>query len=316
MWFGGKKNPGKTILVLDVENGSVGSALVRITPAEQPKLFGETRVHTPLLMNRSGECLAKEIGAAARTALHNASEVAARLRMHEQVAPLGDVEHAAIFMSAPWGRPNLAEGRPDFLPSMTDALAAEVARSFGYIPSSLYTRAGAAAFGTHATGEQRPCLVCIVTGEVSELMRMDQSGVASHATIPTGSNDLLRTLKSHGGLSEEEARSAMGLTFDTPHVREPFVAAAAHFAGHFKDAAEELLAPGDVLTVRVVADEPVAKWFARALSQDEALAELFPQGGEVRTLAPSQLSAHIAAHAAMPDTMLLLAALFVDSHFN
>lgn len=318
MLFGGKKSPGRTVLLLDVENGSVGSALVRLSPAEPPKLFGETRFNTPLGMSRSSGGLFKDVRAAVREAVRSASEVAARVRTHAEVAPLGTVEHAAIFMAAPWGRPNLAEGRPDFLPEMTAVVAEEVARSFGYIPISLYTDTDAAAFGARAvmaperTGEA--CLVCVITGELTELMRMDSSGVAAHATIPTGSHALLRTLRTHSGLSEHEARSAAKLQFKTPHLREPFAAAGAHFAGHFKEAAQEIVQPGDVLRVIVVGADPAAEWFALALAED-SLSELFPQGGEVRALRTRHLSPHIAAHAQHPDAMLMLAALFVDSHF-
>ncbi len=198
---------------------------------------------------------------------------------------------------------------------MTEAIAEEAARSFGYIPSSFYTSAGAAAFGTRAVTTKEACLVCVVTGEVSELMRMDEEGVAAHATIPTGSRDLLRTLRSHGGFSEQEAHSAARLPFGTAHVREPFNAAALHFAEQFKDAAQELLQPGDILRVSVVAAEPTAEWFARALAESETLSEFFPQGGEVRAMRAHHLSPHIAAHSPNPDVMLMLAALFVDSHF-
>ena len=317
MLFWGKKSPDKTVLLLDVESGSVGSALVRLSATEQPKLFGEMRVAVPLGASRSGESLAKAVEAAAREAVRNASEVAARIRAHDKkVAPQGVVERVALFLSAPWGMPNLSEGRPDFLPQVTDMLAAEIARSFGHLPSSLYTAAGAAAFGARATMGEEPCLVCMVTGELTELMRMDKSGVAAHATIPTGSNNLLRTLKSHGTISEHEARSAACLPFETAHIREPFRAASADFAGQVVDAAGEMLAPGDISHVRVVASEPASNWFARALAQDTSLAELFPRGGEVRTLRVRHLSPHIAAHAESPDSMLMLGALFVDNHFE
>ena len=320
MLFWGKKSPDKTILLLDVESGSVGSALVRLSPGKQPKLFGEARFVVPLGASRSGEQMAKAIEVAAHEAVRNASEIAARVRTHGKVAELGEVEHAALFLSAPWGMPNLSEGRPDFLPSITDALATEVARSFGYISSSLYTGAGAAAFGTRATMGEEPCLVCVVTGEITELMRMDKEGVAAHATIPTGSNNFLRTLKSHGNFSEHEARSLLRMGFEgqaaNKNFSETIESAAAHFAGHFKDAAGEMLSPGDIFHVRVVAQEPVAEWFARALAQIISLAELFPQGGGVRALRPRHLSPHIAAHAESPDTLLMLAALFVDNHFG
>ncbi|KKU53746.1 MAG: hypothetical protein UX77_C0038G0001, partial [Parcubacteria group bacterium GW2011_GWA1_47_11] len=45
MLFGGKKDAERTVLILDVESGSVGSALVQLMPDKQPKLSGEMRSH-------------------------------------------------------------------------------------------------------------------------------------------------------------------------------------------------------------------------------------------------------------------------------
>lgn len=312
--FGGKKDTEKTVLILDIESGSAGSALVRLARDKQPKFLAQTRLHAPLSMSRSGLRLSSDIQNAARDAVRSAAEVAARLRLHPKAAPLGRVGLAAVFLSPPWGKPNLESGAPDFMEEMSRYLRREIGASFDDIPVSLYTSAGAAAFAARALFAPEPCLVCNITGEVSELMRMDTEGVRAHATIPTGFNSLLRTLRTHGGISEAEARSAARLPFGTPRTKEPFAAAAAHFSGQFKDAAQELLGPGDVFRVRVIGHEPVGEWFARAVSMDESLAELFPQGGEVRAIRSHHLTPHIEAHGEAPDLTLMLDALFVDSH--
>lgn len=314
--FGGKKDTGRTVLILDVESGSVGSALVQLMQDKQPKILGQTRSHAPLSMSRSGRQLFSNIQNAARDAVRNAAEVAARLRLHPKAAPLGQVGLAAVFLSPPWGKPNLESGAPDFMQDMSRYLRSEIGAAFDDIPVSLYTSAGAATFGARALFAPEPCLVCSITGEVSELMRMDSEGVRAHATIPTGFNSLVRTLRTHGRFSEAEARSAARLPFGTRHIKEPFAAAAAHFAGEFKDAAQELLSPGDVFRVRVIGHEPTGEWFARALSMDEPLAELFPQGGEVRAVRSHHLTPYIDTHAEIPDLILMLDALFVDSHFH
>ena len=303
----------KTVLILDVENGSAGSALAQIAQYKQPKLFGEMRSHAPLGSRVTGALLSSNIKKAAANAIRHASEVAARMRLHPKAAPLGTVGSIAVFLAPPWGRPNLEGGRPDFMPEMQDYLRGELEAAFGDTPVSFYTSAGATAFGVRSLFAPEPCLVCTITGEVSELMRMDNDGVRAHATIPTGQNALLRTLRAHGGLSEAEARSAARLPFGTRHIREPFDAAALEFAGHFKNAVKELLSPGDILRVRVIGAEPAGEWFARALAADESLAELFPDGGEVRALRSHHLTQHIEAHAEVPDLLLMLDALFVDS---
>ncbi len=313
MLLRGKKSPGKTVLLLDVENSSVGSALVRITQDKQPKLFGEMRSPAPLNARVTGARLAADIERAAAEAIRHASEVAARLRLHPKTTSLGAVGSVAVFLAPPWGKPNLDQSKPDFMPGMSRYLRGELEAVFEDVPVLFYTSAGATAFGVRSLFVPEPCLVCTITGEVSELMRMDNDGVRAHATIPTGFNALLRTLRAHGGLSEHEARSAARLPFGTRRTREPFRAAAEEFIGHFKNAVKELLSPGDILRVRVVGAEPAGEWFARALASNESLSELFPEGGEVRALRPHHLTEHIEAHAEVPDLLLMLDALFVDS---
>jgi hypothetical protein len=140
---------------------------------------------------------------------------------------------------------------------------------------------------------------------------MQERGVVAHATVPHGSHSLLRTLRTHGGLSEAEARSSARLPFDSKHLKEPFGAAAEHYAQQLHAAARDLLSPGQYAHIRVVGAEPMAEWFARALAQSSALAELFPQG-EVRALRPAHLSPYLQTHSHTPDLMLMLGALFID----
>ncbi len=316
-WFGRKKtDAGTTVLVLDIENGSVGSALVRLTPDRQPKVFGEARILIPIAMARSGTSLQIEVDRALKEATIHASEVAARVRANAATAQLGDVLHIAAFLSPPWGRPDLERGRPFFLDEMSGAIRNRSAQTFGEAPVSLYTSAGLSAFGTRALFDNKPCLACIVSGEVTELLYLDDQGARAHATIPLGSHSLIRTLMTHGNLTEEEALSAARLPFGAGHVQEPSMHAAAHFAEQFKDAASDLLAPGEVSRIRVVASEPIGEWVARAITQGSTLDDLFPNGGEVSAMRPHHLTKHIAAHAAVPDTRLLLGALFVDNRFN
>lgn len=306
----GRAPKEKTLLLLDVENGSVGAALARLSSAEAPKLFGERRVHVPVGQRVTGAELAAKIEHAAEEVLREVSHVAAKLRGHEATAALGSPERAAVFLSPPWGRPNLAAGRPDFLPSMTSTLRKTLS-SVLEGPTHFYTAAGAAAHAARLLGEA-PSLICSVTGEISELMLIDDT-VRAHATIPLGTHALVRTLRTHAGLSEHEARSALRLPFNTPRMREPFDAAAEHFAGHFSDAAREIISAAAPERLHVIARGGAGEWYARALSQSPAAAALFPRGGEVRPLRAQQISRLLSGHAADPDLVLALEALFVDS---
>lgn len=305
----GKKDAAKTVLILDIENGSVGSALARLQTDEAPRLFGESRVKVPLFDTRSALQLARAVEHAASEALLNESEVAARLRHHGFDPRLGQIEKVVVFLAAPWGVPNLSLGRPDFSATLTEALAPRIASLFGDVPVALHAHASAAVHGLRTLYPAHGgALLLSVNGEVSELLLLNNGHVAGHATAPVGINTILRTLKSHGGLSEHEARSVLRLG----HLSEPLSAAAEHFAGEFKEAARELYAGEEGGSVFVLAHEPAAEWFARALGH-RSIAELFPQGGEVRTFKPSSAAALVSSSAEQPDTHLQFDALYANA---
>jgi hypothetical protein len=301
----GKKSSDKTVLILDIENGSVGSALAKLSPGFAPALFGEHRVAVPVMDTRSAHSLARAIEHAASESLLQASEVSARLRHHAQaLAPVGQV---VIFMAAPWGTPNLAQGRPDFAPAFGE-LQPRIQSLFGDVPTTLHAHASAAVHGLRvAYPHEENALLVSVNGEVSELLLLEDARVVGHATAPTGLGTLLRTLKSHAGYSEHEARSALRMGQRS----EASEAAAAHFAIEVKQAARELFAGTGQGSVFVLAQEPSAEWFARSLAH-KSLAELFPQGGTVRALRPAHLAPYV-AHSGSLDTHLLLDALYTGA---
>lgn len=305
----GNKSSHKTVLLLDIENGSVGSALLKLDAGQAPRLFGEERIAVPIMDTRSAHSLSRAVEHAASEALLHASEVSARLRHHANA--LAPVSKVVIFMAAPWGVPNLAQGRPDFAPAFEE-LAPRIQSLFGDVPTNLHAHASAAVHGLRAAyPHEERALLLSVNGEVSELLLLEDARVVGHATAPIGTNTIVRTLKSHAGMSLEEARSAMKLN----HSSEAMQAAAAHFAGEFKQAARELFAGTGQGSVFVLAQEPSAEWFARSLAH-QSLAELFPQGGVVRAMRPGHLAPFVAHHGT-PDTHLLLDALYTSAaHTN
>lgn len=303
---------GRTVLLVDIENGSVGAGLVHALANHQPRLFGGRRELVAPGMRLSGVQLSERIERTLASVLQALSRAASRVRSHRSAAHLGEVSSAVVVMAPPWGRPNLSRGRPDFLDSMTATSAREIARSFGYIPTKYFTNAGVVAYGTQALFGPQPMLLLSISAEVSELMRMDEEGVQAHATIPLGSHALLRTLMSHGGLSEAEARSAARMPFGNPRFGEPSTAHAKHYARELADVLRELMRPGEVARVRVVAAEPHGEWIAQALTETDVLHEFFPHGGEIRALRPHHLGEHVVAHGLDQDIALMLGALFVD----
>jgi len=318
--FGRKKSPGKTVLVLDVENGSVGGALVHLSSQELPWLFAETRVFLPVLHSRSAHTLLSEVGAAAHNVLRHISEVAARLRAHPHTAHRGEVERAALFLSAPWGSPNLAVGKPQFAQPTVEMLDNLAEGFLGDTPIHFHSNAGALLQGSRRVlPQERRYLLCGISGEVSELLLVEDGRASGYATIPSGRHGVLRTLRSHGGLSEQEARSVMRLPTKTNAAHaygEPLAAASAHFAGHFVEAARGLMGDTPTNRVYVVSEEPVGDWFARSLAESDQVGEMYPEGGVVRSLRAPQVTEHFSGHAEVPDISLMLQALFVDAGFS
>lgn len=300
----GKKSPD-TVLILDIENGSVGSGLVRLSAELAPALFGERRISVPLMDTRSAHSLSRAIEHAASESLLHASEVAARLRHHAAaLAPVGKV---VIFMAAPWGTPNLEAGRPDFTQAFAQ-LSPRIQSLFGDVPTTMHAHASAAVHGLRAAyPHEEKALLVSVNGEVSELLLLQDGRVVGHATAPVGAGTVLRTLKSHAGQSEHEARSALRLNV----ANEATEAAAAHFSSEIRHAARDLFGGTGQGSVFVLAHEPVVEWFARSLTHRE-LSELYPQGGTVRAMRPGHLNAFV-AHSGSQDTHLLLNTLYTGA---
>lgn len=299
------------MLLLDIESGSVGSALALLARGTQPKVFGETRVHIPLGYHQGTAALMPQIERAAREALVHAAQVAAQLRVNLKFSNLGAVSRAAVFMSAPWGAPDLADGKQRFSTALQRSLAGEIDGYLG-VGARFYTGADSAAFGIRRLMPNEQVLACVVRGETAELIQLGEGGVLGYATIPLGLNTVKRTLKSHGGMSEAEMISAINLSAH-PNSRpyEPLEASAQHFAREFASAARHLLGNTASSGIFVIAPETLGDWFARALGADEGLGDYFPEGGTVRALRTSHVSPHVDTHLASPDVHLMLEALFI-----
>lgn len=315
MFFGTKKPERETVLLLDVESGSVGAALALLARGEQPKMFGEVRITLPIVYHHGSAALVPQIERAAREALVHSARVAANLRTNDKVSGLGEVSRAAVFLSAPWGAPNLADGKQTFHASLQKSLSEEIKGYLG-VGAEYYTGADSAAYCLQRLLPREPLLVCVVKGETAELLLMGEQGVLGYATLPSGLNTVLRTLKSHGGMTDAETLSILALAAH-PHTPayEPLEASAQHFVEEFAGAAQHLLArecgQENASGIFVIAPESTGDWFARALGADESLGAYFPQGGTVRALRAHHLAPHVSGHLNLPDLHLLLDALFV-----
>lgn len=320
--FGGKKDAGKTVLLLDVENGSVASALAYITPADAPRLFGETRITIPLLKTHAPGLIAKEVEAAARKALQHISEVAARVRVHGAPTPLGTIAHTAVFLSPPWAAFDMTGSAMPH--PITQSLYNALGESSGlHMHTSFHPFSAAVAHIVPSIfAHEERYLLCIVSGEVMEIVGLERAPriqVTGHATLPLGRNSILRTLMSHGGLGEAEALSLLTLSASGARhtaLNEPLASFAAHMAEEFKSVVEPLMAVAPASSVFVIAHEPTGEWFARALAEHPSIEKLFPEGGTVRAMRGAHVSPYLLSHAYKPDLVLLLEALFVDARLS
>jgi hypothetical protein len=312
--FGKKKQSSQTVLLLDVENASVGVALAHIQEGSAPVLFAEHRALLALPRTLHSGSIAKQIETAAHEALLGLSLVAARLRANKKTAHRGEFAKAAVFLGAPWGVPNLALGKPEFSSYMQKFLTSEIDAIAHNLPLSFYTNADSGAFGSKFLPADGVVLIAILRGEITELILLGEAGARGYATMPIGSRSVYRTLQTHARLSSAEISTIFTLAKHpaSPYY-EPLEAAGRHMLEHFALGVEALAQNGMPQNLLIIADEPLGSWFARTLESDLSLGALFTPNATIRTFGSEHAAAHLAGHAAVPDLHLTLGALFVHS---
>lgn len=310
----------KTVLLVDVENGSIGCALVHL-PAragELPRLFSETRIALPMMRTLDLERLLADTDTVLREALTQTSVTAARMRTHPKLSSVGMVSSATVFVAAPW---TVALVQGDELgwevePTLRTLVQHAIADIFKDIPVSFYATSAAVAHATDHLFETAPhLLLCTVTGEVTEMSVLENGRLAGRATIPLGKHFFLRTLAAHAGLSYPEAHSALRLArtsrIETP-AEEALHAAGSQFASMFTSAARQLHTNNSPHGILVVAAEPLGGWVAQMLSNQEALSSAFAQGTTVQALHTHHVTPYLAAHATQPDIIFMIESLFIN----
>jgi hypothetical protein len=319
MFFGKKKSGGKTVVILDVESASVASGLAYSAPGKLPKLFAEKRLALPLTASRDSVSLLRGVEKAAREALQHASLVAARMRMHEKTKEIAEIARIAVFLSAPWTAPNPRHGLPRFAHDkmLTDAVRKTAEEFFGDVPVVFYASSAVAANTAFKTFPQNEdFLLSHTTGEVTELLLVERGAPHARATMPLGTNTFLRTLKTHGNLSNAEVASHFARAHAPIIASDPFSEThsvlSRHFAEHYIDTASDLLGDSSVAVLYVVAPEPFGDWLAESLSRHPAITGIFTAGGAIHTILPHHFSPQIDAHASTPDLSLIISALSID----
>lgn len=314
----GKKQSGKLIALVDIESGSVGSALAYIAPGKKPRLFAQHRQEVSLRGTPSASNLLNEIERDLEESLVNLNTVAARMRA---ALPVQDIDRVAVFLHAPWVSTQVA--LEHVVPKVHDETLSRLRTStqsfFQSIPVSFHSFATTTTpIAQNLFGTPEEAIVCSIGGEVTELVLLRAGKVAGHATSPVGLSTILRTLKAHAGISSAEALSVLALSRSMrEHLwAEAITAALGHFAAHLREAARHVVSLEHPQQVFVLSPKNSGDWFARGLTEDASLHELFSPGSTIRGVSPRHASAYLSGHPKSPDLPLMLESLFVDMRFG
>lgn len=314
----GKKQSGKLLALIDIESGSVGSALAYIESGKKPRLFAQTRLDTAVHGTPSASNILKEIERDLEESFIHLNTVASRMR---EALPQGQIARVAVFLHAPWVGTQLALEHvvPKAHDETLDRLRVSAEGFFESVPVSFHS------FATTTTpiaqslfGNPQEAIVCSIGSEVTELVLMRQGKIAGHATSPVGLSTIVRTLKAHAGLSDAEALSILSLSRHTrEHLwAEATASALKHFASEIQGAAQHVVSQDHAQQVFVLSPKNSGDWFARGLTEEGSMHELFSPGSTIRSIAPRHASAYLSGHPKMPDLPLMLESLFVDMRFG
>ena len=312
--FGKKKATGNTVLILDIESGSVATALVDLSK-QVPQIVSYQRQQLPLTQSRSGSDIIRALEKTLAHSLQHASEVAARMRVHAPEQGLGKVAKAVVFLAAPWGSPNLTSGVSQYVPGIRQHIKDSVETTLGDLPVSFYTAADALLYGSRKLDKQVDTIAVSLRGEILELLLLNELGVGGYSTVPVGSRSIVRTLQTHGAMSEHEAKSLLTLTkHKDDWYYEPLLAAGRHLSDSVAEGIELLLPAGNASSLVVVGEQPLAEWFAKNIADNPRVSNLFSEESTVEALLPFQLKGHI-EQGTVHDPFILLETLLVgDNH--
>lgn len=311
-----------TVAILDIESGSVGAGLVRISKQQKPQLFGQIRETLTVRSAPTASNLLSEIEKKLHLSLVHLNTVSARLRQQSSLAETGEIDRIAIFLHAPWATTVMQREKSTIQAhdQTLDLFRAQVRDLFEVTPVTFHVFSSTATPVIHGLFDApEEALVCSIGGEISELSLLRRGMVEGHATLPRGFNSVLRTLESHAGISRHEALSVISLARNTREVQwaEALTHAMRHITSEMAGAVRSFnIDPGTPQRIFVLAPHPASEWFARMLTEDAQVISLFAPGSTVRPVLPRHATEHMATRPQTPDMPLLLESLFVDTRFS
>ncbi len=311
----GKKQNGKLLALIDIESGSVGSALAYIEEGKRPRLFSQERRHIKRTPHTE---LFKEVEKELEESLVRLNSVATRMR---GALPAEDISRVAVFLHAPWVGSQVALERvvPQAHEEIVETLRHSARGYFDRIPVSFHS------FSVTTTpiirgifNNPEESVICSIGSEVTELMLLKDGVLKGHATTPAGFSTIIRTLKAHAGISDAEALSVLNLSQRTrEHLwAEAINTSLTHFAKELKAAAAQIVTNERPQQIFILSPKGSSDWFARSLTEDASLHELFSPGSTIRGVTEKYVSPHLSGHPARPDVPLMLESLFVDTRFG
>ncbi len=160
-----------------------------------------------------------------------------------------------------------------------------------------------------------------VTGEVTELLHVENGTPSAFGTFPIGRNMLLRTLQA-AGMPPHEALSALELArMEESPMRKKLEETLAHVQLEWRRGLREALSAlvptgGFPQNLFVTADIRVATWFGDVVRSEEFLAISRGIPPIVDILSLQEFSSEIRLSGGTPDPLVLLATLFADARFD
>lgn len=319
--FGKKKHDDMTIALLDIESGSVGAGLVRISKNQKPRLFSQIRSTLAPRKSPSASALLSEIEKELHKSLVHLNTVAARIRAQGPSGNAGEIDRVAVFLHAPWAALDINDKKP-VIRTHNETLGmfrTQVSDLFDTTPATFHSFSATATPVVHGLFEAPDlALVCTIGGEVSELSLLRAGMIEGHATLPRGFNTVLRTLQTHAGLSRQEALSAISLARSTRELEwaEALTHAVRDISADMAGAIHSFNTdPSVAQSIFVLAPNPANEWFAKMFTEDKQLQGAFASGSTIRSVSPRHAAQYMGGHPQTPDLPLLLESLFVDSRF-
>lgn len=198
-----------------------------------------------------------------------------------------------------------------------------VSRYFGVLPVTFHVSSIASAHALLALQQEESAFLLVEVGaDTTEFLLVLDRTPAGRSTIPLGTARLFRTIMTHAGMGQEEARSAIRIA------KEPQSPMRKNLAGTLDAAQKEYLeqvrkaisglalTTGSAGKAYLLCDEPAGHWLFTAIQGDFART-LVPGGMELTLIGPSLFGDRVKTlQPGVADPFIAALSLFADARFD